>query len=196
MNFTQTARIFAAASLLLTSQAFAQSSDWVLQQDQSQLQFASVKNQTIAELHRFTELSGTIKGNQLTIDIAVASLDTQIPIRNERMQKHLFAMETYPTISATATLNMADYQGMSVGSTQTTTVNLAVTIASVSQTLPAHIQVSQLADGKLLATTTAPILVRASNFNLTDGIDTLKNIAGLNEIDYVVPVTFSVVFAQ
>ena len=74
--------------LLFSSPAF---SDWNLVTEESKLNFISIKASNIAEIHSFKKISGSVKENgeaQLTINLA--SLETLIPIRNERMGKLLF----------------------------------------------------------------------------------------------------------
>ena len=182
------------ASLAVTGAA--QASTWQLDNQQAELRFASVKNKTIAEIHRFTQLNGQISNGQLRVEIALSSLDTQIPIRNERMQQHLFNAAEFPMIQATGQLPMAEVQGLNVGQTLALNIPLNLTIRDRTKPVSAEVMVTRLTENQVSATTTAPIMVRANDFDLVDGIEKLRNIAGLSEIDYVVPVTFSVSFSQ
>src|SRR5690606_26511938 len=60
---------------------------WQLQPGQSRLNFVSVKNSTHAEVHSFTELRGSVDAQgALTLQVALASLDTGIDIRDQRMR--------------------------------------------------------------------------------------------------------------
>ena len=186
-------------AVMLTSLTFtgaAAASTWQLNNDQAELRFASVKNKTIAEIHRFTELNGQITDGQVQIAIALSSLDTQIPIRNERMQQHLFNAAEFPSIQAAGQLPMAEVQTLRIGQTLALNIPLSLTIRDITKSVSAEVMVTRLSANQLSAATTAPIMVRATDFDLVDGIEKLRNIAGLSEIDYVVPVTFSVSFSQ
>ena len=59
---------------------------WQLDSDASNLSFISIKNGTIVETHTFSTLSGEVgnDGNAAVI-IALSSVQTLIPIRDERM---------------------------------------------------------------------------------------------------------------
>ncbi|PTB84602.1 YceI family protein, partial [Pseudidiomarina aestuarii] len=52
--------------------------------------------------------------------------------------------------------------------------------------------VTRLDADELLVTTTSPVLINANTFKFSAGVEQLRTIAGLNSIDLVVPVTFSV----
>ena len=54
----------------------------------------------------------------------------------------------------------------------------------------------KLADGKIQASTTAPVLVNAASFKLDTGVRKLQDIAKLNDISLMVPVTFNVEFKR
>jgi len=74
--------------------------DWTLDSDQSSLHFVSIKNGTTAETHRFAELEGkAADSGKVTVVVHLISVDTKIPIRDERMQEMLFDTKTrlWPT---------------------------------------------------------------------------------------------------
>ena len=61
-------------------------SDWQLKTEHSSLSFTSVKNGTITESHQVTGLSGFVSQSGSTaITIDLSSVETGIPIRNERL---------------------------------------------------------------------------------------------------------------
>ncbi len=169
---------------------------WQLDSDNSVLNFVSVKNNHVAETHRFTDLQGTWNDNRVSIEIPVVSLDTQIPIRNERMLEHVFQSSEYSVVTATATLEDDVLMAMAVGESVPLAVELDVYIAGESETLSAYLQLTRLATDRFLATTTQPVIIDTKAFSLVAGVDKLREIAGLSRIDYSVPVTFSVQFTQ
>ncbi len=166
---------------------------WTLDPAQSTLRFVSVKNEVVAETHRLSNITGQWAADgKVAVTIPVATLDTMIPIRNERMLQYLFAQPQFPTITATTTIKPADIDKLSVGSTQIIKTDLQVTIKDISQTLSAEIAVSKTSDKHLVVHTVSPVLVNALNFKLDTGINQLKDIAKLQRIDLIVPVTFQV----
>jgi hypothetical protein len=58
--------------------------------DNSDIQFVSIKNNTIGEVSHFDMISGTV-GDQGAVEVRVAldSVETNIGIRNDRMKKML-----------------------------------------------------------------------------------------------------------
>ena len=169
---------------------------WQLDSENSVLNFVSVKNDHVAETHRFTELQGSWEDNQVSIEIPVVSLDTQIPIRNERMLEHLFQSTEYSVATATARLEDETLLAMPVGESVPLVVETQVYIAGESNSVSSYLQVTRLAEDRFLATTTQPIVIDTKAFKLVAGIDKLREIAGLARIDYSVPVTFSVQFTR
>ena len=72
---------------LLSASAFAQ---WTLDQDNSALHFMSTKNAQVTEVHSFDHFSGKLSDSgTLTIEVPLDSVNTNIPIRNTRMQEML-----------------------------------------------------------------------------------------------------------
>ena len=181
-------------SISAVASATANACAWQLDPQQARLAFASVKNDHIAELHRFTELEGTWAGGNLTIAIPISGLDTLIPIRNERMAEHLFKAEQHPAIQVTATVPPQQIDRLQVAESKVLEVLLTLEIAGQRGQVPATVQVTKVDSRRLLATTVQPIMINSATFGLTEGIETLRGIAGLSRIDHVVPVTFSVAF--
>ncbi len=67
--------------------------DWVVDPVGSYVSFASVKNDLIAENHSFTAITGTVEDSgDVNIAIAFTSVETLIPIRNERIRSMLFVV--------------------------------------------------------------------------------------------------------
>ncbi len=78
---------------LTASQAFA---GWTLDNTDSRLSFVTVKAQNVAEVHSFTQLSGEVDSTGIaTVTIQLASVDTLIEIRDERMREVLFQTDIF-----------------------------------------------------------------------------------------------------
>ena len=74
--------------------------------EKSSLNFLSTKNTHVTEKHSFDTFSGTLtKAGELSIEIDLSSVNTIIPIRNERMRKMLFAVSDFPTATFSAKLD-------------------------------------------------------------------------------------------
>lgn len=186
-------KVFAIALALASSSALA--TNWQLDNSQSALHFVSVKNDVVAETHRFKQLSGQWDGSKVEISIAVNSMDTQIPIRDERIWQYVLNAGQFAAINVTAPL-ASDKLNLSVGQSSVHTVPLSVNIAGQTNELSAQVRITRLTDKSLQATTEAPVMLNTNSFNLTAGVAKLQELAGLKRIEPLVPVSFSVLFNQ
>ena len=183
----------ALLTLLASAQAAAQ---WTLSADDSSLSFISVKAEHIAEVHSFARLSGEIdSGGEAVVSIDLTSVQTGIDIRNERMQSMLFDTDMYPRAQVSADVDVAVLSSMAVGESAVLEVPLAINLHGEVLTLSAPLRVSHV-QGGLRVDTLAPIIVKADAFALVDGIESLREIAGLPSISRSVPVSFSLLFSQ
>ena len=105
------------AALLLVNSVQAH---WSLDNEASQLSFVTIKADHVAEVHTFDVLSGSIgDSGDVKITIELASVNTLIQIRNERMQALLFETNLFPEATITGHLDIEALAGLSVGSTET-----------------------------------------------------------------------------
>jgi polyisoprenoid-binding protein YceI len=169
--------------------------DWTLDPDQSSLHFVSIKNGTTAETHRFAELEGKVADNgKVTVGVRLASVDTQIPIRDERMQDMLFETKNRPMANITARVDVAGFEQMQEGSVTNKDVKLTLSLHGKSMDYDTRMKVVKLANGGIAVSTEQPLLVKAEDFGLGGGIEALREIAGLSSIATAVPVTANLVF--
>lgn len=177
--------------------AFTCQADWQLEPASSQLRFVSVKNGSVAEVHSFKQLSGVwSEDGKVTIQIPVTTIDTLIPIRNERILEHVLQAKKYPNITATASVKSEALADLVVGSSMQYGTELSVTLLDKTQTLPVQLTLTKLSEGKIQASTTAPVMINSTAFKLDTGVRKLQEIAKLNDIELMVPVTFSVEFSR
>ena len=172
-----------AAAALLSPLALA---DWQVGPG-SQVQFVSIKNNTIGEVSHFETLAGTVTGTgEIEVRVALDSVETNIGIRNERMKTMLFKVGLYPEAVITAQLEPGSMAALSSGGL--TNVVLQIDLHGQTVTKEAQLNVVVTEEG-VSATTTQPILLTASEFGLEGGVAALQKVAGLTAISRVVPVT-------
>lgn len=178
---------------LLAGSAQAQ---WSLDNSASTLSFVTVKADHVGEVHTFDQLSGSIddRGN-VEIMVELASVNTLIDIRNERMQSMLFETNLFPRAMITGDVDLASFVEMSPGASITAQVEFDLDIHGVSNSYNTELIVTRLANG-VVASTSKPIIVTAASHGLVDGVEALREIAGLPSISRSVPVTFNVVFDE
>ena len=179
--------IMAVALVLSGASAWA---DWQLDSSQSTLTFLSDKNAGVVEQHAFEVFEVAVsQAGEIRAEIELASVETRIGIRNERMRDMLFQVAEFPKATLNGSLGELDLA--SVGAVpQMASIPLTLSLHGSAQTLVADVWVSQ-AEGALYVSTVNPILVRAADFGLAEGIEALRAVAGLKTIGQTVPVSFS-----
>lgn len=170
-------------------------SSYVLDAQSSSLYFVSTKQTHVIESHFFTDLSGSIADNgEARLSINMNSIESGIAMRNERMREFLFEIETYPEATVSVPVDLASLALQNIGSTQTENVSAILNLHGVSASVDTAVSITKLSDSTIVVQNVAPILIKAGDFNLVGGIDTLRNIASLNSISYTVPVNFTLTF--
>lgn len=177
--------------------AFPSVAQWQLNTKESVLSFTSFKKEHIAENHYFKQVDGHIDDQgQVNVTINLASVDTNIAIRDERMKEHLFNVGKFANATIDAKIDMDKIAKIAVGTTMILPVEAKLSLHGVAQTLQAKVNVAKLADDKIQVNTVMPVLLSAPAFNLNDGIAKLKELAALPGISQTVPVNFTFSFSK
>ena len=165
---------------------------WQLDNEASRLSFVTIKAGDVAEVHHFRELRGTVSdAGEASVTIALASVDTLIPIRDDRMREVLFKTEMFPTAEVTTRLDPKWLAELASGTVDT---ELVLNMAGKSVPFTTTLFVNALADGAVLVSTSQPIIANAPTLGLGEGVDQLREIAGLPSISKAVPVSFVLTF--
>ena len=187
-------KILLLLAMFIPATAWAEG--WALIAAESDINFVSVKKEKVAEVHHFTGLSGSVEGDRASISIDLASIESGIDIRNERMKSMLFDVATFAAASITADLAAIDFKLLKAGEALSTTLPLTLDLHGVSKKLSARVQVAALAGGRLLVTSREPVIIQASDFELDGGIEALREVAKLPGIAQAVPVSFHLQFIR
>lgn len=168
---------------------------WTLDNDASQVSFVSVKAGDAGEVHRFTEISGALSADgNASVTIQLASVDTLIPLRDERMRELLFQTDMFPTASLSATIDMDALEAIESGDSMDLAAILALDLHGHQISVAADMIVARLGDRKLMVSSRKPIIVNAASVDLVTGVEALREIAGLPSISKAVPVSFVLTF--
>ncbi|WP_323763181.1 YceI family protein [Maricaulis sp.] len=185
------------ASLAAACSQPAAPGPWQLDEDRSTLAFVSIKSGDIAEAHRFSDLAGTVMPDgEAELVIGLASVETGIDIRNERMREHLFETGRFDSARVTTTLDLAAFADLGPGERHTLMLDAILNLHGVAMRIEAEVTVTDIDGQTVLVESHAPVLIHAADHDLTDGLATLQDLAGLPSITPVVPVTFSLVFTR
>ena len=169
--------------------------DWQLDADASSLNFISTKANTAAEVHRFNILEGSVDANgDATLTVDLASVDTAIEIRDQRMREQLFEVDRYPTATLATRVDMTKISQLAAGDSVTIYAQAQLSLHDTETSHTLVLEVLGLRKDRLLVISKRPVVVNAGQVGLLGGIEKLREIAGLTSISPAVPVTFALYF--
>lgn len=170
---------------------------WALDAAGSRLTYVSIKAGEIAEANRFDKLSGSVAADgTATLDIDLASVNTGVDIRNERMREIFFEVAGNPKAMVTAKLDPAAFAGLAVGQSITRPMKATVALKGVESPVETEVLVTRVSEDRVTVVPTAPVIISTDMFELTDELGELRALAQLPSITPAVPVTFTLAFTR
>jgi len=175
------------ALCLFSTTTFA---NWNLDNKLSRVSFVSVKKNTIGESHYFKKLNASINDVGLfNLEINLASVETLIPIRNERMQKFLFNTELFPKLNLTSDLSN-QLKSLKKGQSTILKTQADLALNGINKLITLEVLATQQENGDIVVASFMPVIIKPSDYNLTTGLDKLQKLAKLPSITHSVPVSF------
>ena len=170
---------------------------WSLDSDSSELTFVSTKAVDIAEVHRFAELSGRISDRgKAVVTVTMSSVKTGIDIRDERMRDILFETSKYPYATIRTEIESDLIEDLGIGESARLDVQLDIELHGGVMPLDSSVIVLRLNEDTLTVASAAPVVINAKEYELAEGIESLRELANLPSIGKAVPVTFFLTFTQ
>ncbi len=168
---------------------------WTMDPSRSHLSFVTIKAKDVGEVNSFQEIAGGIDDDgQVQVAMALDSVETLIPIRNERMREILFQTTNYKDATLTAKVDPAIMAGMAPGEIERISAEAALSLHGQRQPMILDVQAVKLPDGSVMVASVKPLIVDAEKFGLGEGVEKLREIAGLDSISHAVPVSFVLTF--
>ncbi len=181
--------------LLATFIVIPAQADWVLNSEESTVSFVSTKAINIAEVHKFANLTGSVNAEgRVEVMIGLSSVDTGIEIRDDRMREMLFDTETYALAKMTANVDIGMLNELKTGDSMRATIEGELSLHGESVPMSFDVVVARTSDSQLLVMSEKPVVVNAPLFKLAEGVERLREIAGLPSISTAVPVSFLLSF--
>ena len=162
---------------------------WHIAPEGSHVNFLSLKNQHIIELHAFKRLTGVLDDTscEAKLSIDLASVETNIPIRNQRMRQLLFEVQRFPTAEIILKLPKQAVTYLNVPPGSTVEAEAIIQLHGMQKSYPVNLTIFPEVTS-VWTITTQPLLISAQDFNLQAGVQALQNIVGLQHIATQVPV--------
>ena len=186
---------FFLLSLALTGN-FAQA-DWALDQENSQLSYASIKKGSIGESNHFQKLDGRITdAGDITLLIDLSSVETWVDIRNSRMKEFFFQTIDFPVATLSGQIDMTKFTDLKVGAQMSVDVSFDFDFHGHAQTIDAELVILRLTETTVVVLPGEFIFLDAAQFNLLAGLKKLQELAKLPSISSIVPINFHLTFTQ
>jgi len=188
----QLVMVFVSALLFST---VIMANEWQLNADTSQLTFISIKKTHTAETHTFKQLKGSLDAQgQFSLEIDLASVDTDNAVRDERMKTYLFDIKQFSTATVSAKIDLESLDAIAEGASKQMTIDAIFNLHGETQALTLNVVVSRLVGAKLSVVSVQPVILNAGDFALFAGVEKLRELAKLPTISYAVPVSFYLTF--
>ena len=182
-----------ASMMCATSQAA-----WRVDGGQSTFSFTTTKAAkpgaaVLQEVQSFRQIDGSVGDDgKLVFDVELASVETNIGLRNERLKDMLFKVADHPRAVFTGAVDMGRVQALRVGASVDMDVSGELAISGEARPLTASLRVVKLADGALSVGTRVPIVVNLKDYGLQDEVEALRVLMNLDVLASAAPVSFTV----
>lgn len=184
--------LFFAPSLALASD---QSGTWSVDDAASALFYVTTKKEHVAERHVVPGITGGLTADGvLRVELDMASVTSGVDVRDNRLREHLYKVAEHPKAIFSGEIDMAEYEGLGIGESMESVVEGDLEIAGVEGFVDFTVMVTRAGEGRVVVSSYGPIIVDSADFELSEGIDTLRELAKLPHISYMVPVTFTLAF--
>ena len=181
--------------LLLAVAALSARADWYLDGESSRLSFVSTKNANVSEVQRFLVLHGKVDPEGLAqVEVELESINSGIPLRDERMRKELFQIDRFPDAMITTKIDLRPINDLAPGAQLELRLPLMVDLHGKQHEYQAELLATRLDDRRFQVVTLEPLVINAEDFDLAPGLETLRKLAGLSAISLSVPVGAVLIF--
>ncbi|MDC9724938.1 MAG: YceI family protein [Gammaproteobacteria bacterium] len=178
-------------STFLVSIMSAHAAEWVVDADKSQLNFISIKKEKIAEVHQFDKFQGQLDSQgKFELNIDLASVDTHIAVRDERMKKHFFNIDSFATATLTSAIDLSILDAIAQGASAPLVIDANLELHGEIKTVQLNVIITRLVGAKLSVVSTQPVIINVADFSLVSGVNKLMELAKLPSISHAVPVSF------
>ncbi len=151
----------------------------------------------ISEVQSFKRFSGGLGADgRVSFDIDLASVDTGVGIRDDRLRTMLFNVQLMPQARFEARLDPALTRALSQGAPSDIDLKGTLTLAGQSKPVDAKLRLTRLAGGALQVSTRAPIVIDANQYGMKAGVEAMREVMGLNFLASAAPVSFTLVLNE
>ena len=186
----------AAGTLLLPlGVSLSAQASWYLDGESSRLSFITTQNANVANKHRFLVLHGKVdRKGHAQLRIEMDSVNSAVPLRDERMRDQLFDFKHFPEAQITAQINLQPINELAPGAQVELRLPVTVSLRGKQHTYEAELLATRLDEQRFQVVTLEPLMLQAEDFGLQPELETLRKSAGLSAISFSVPVNAVLIF--
>jgi polyisoprenoid-binding protein YceI len=172
---------------------------WAVDTAQSNLNFVTTKAGQagvggIGEVQTFKRFAGGMDSSgQVKLLIDLASVDTGVEIRDERLRTMLWNVKATPQATFTAKLAPEALTKLTAESSADMDVSGQLELAGQTKPVTAKLRATRISNDKLMVVTRSPIVINSNDFGLKAGVEAMRDVMGLNFLASTAPVSFSLV---
>ena len=162
---------------------------WTLS-DESRISLTSTKNGLVSETHSLAAIKGEVSAaGKVELALDLRAIETNIPIRNERMQTWLFSDEPVAKLSANVEAALSAKE-------TAFTIDQTLTLEANGNTVMLDVPLTVVREGNAAAKVAGQLVIDVADFGYAPGIEKLREIAGLKSISTEVAVDVKLVFVR
>ena len=185
----------ACALLLTLGVSLSAQANWYLDGESSRLAFITTQNANIANVHRFLVLHGKVdRKGQAQLRIEMDSVNSAVPLRDERMRDVLFDFKHFPEAQITTQIDLQPINDLASGAQLELKLPVTVSLRGKQHTYEAELLATRLDERRFQVVTLEPLMLQAEDFGLQPELETLRKLAGLSAISFSVPVNAVLIF--
>ena len=188
--------LYSVCALLLTlGVSLSAQANWYLDGESSRLSFITTQNANIADVHRFLVLHGKVDRKGLAqLRIEMDSVNSSVPLRDERMRDVLFDFKHFPEAQISAQIDLQPINDLASGAQLELRLPVTVSLRGKQHTYQAELLATRLDERRFQVVTLEPLMLQAEDFGLQPELETLRKMAGLSAIRFSVPVNAVLIF--
>lgn len=185
----------ACALCLTLGVSLSAQANWYLDGESSRLSFITTQNANIADVHRFLVLHGKVDRKGLAqLRIEMDSVNSSVPLRDERMRDVLFDFKHFPEAQISAQIDLQPINDLASGAQLELRLPVTVSLRGKQHTYQAELLATRLDERRFQVVTLEPLMLQAEDFGLQPELETLRKLAGLSAISFSVPVNAVLIF--
>ena len=183
------------AMLLSLGVSLSAQANWYLDGESSRLSFITTHNANVSNIHRFLVVHGKVERNgRAQWRIEMDSVNSAVPLRDERMRDVLFDFKHFPEAQITAQIDLQPINDLANGAQLELHLPVTVSLRGKQHTYEAQLLATRLDERRFQVVTLEPLMLQAEDFGLQPELETLRKLAGLSAISFSVPVGAVLIF--